>query len=169
MTVRYVKEARELGHPESIILPGDKKYDAGSALAAHRTVWKLARILKAQKAGTAIFRCRAAAIRCSGTEISDPDGVEEGGVIRGMGLLGYDDGIRVAWRGADHRVSGVILPGVAGSGRPCGSTFRMRPHEGYEIHMGQTIACAAVHSRLPEITDWIDGRDEAGVVHGRAT
>ena len=79
VTVRYVKEARELGHPDLIILPGTK--NTMRDLLWMRQNGLEAQILKAQKAGTAIFGV-CGGYQMLGMEISDPDGVEEGGVIR---------------------------------------------------------------------------------------
>lgn len=53
VTVRYVKEPGELGHPDLIILPGTK--NTMRDLLWMRQNGLEALILKAQKAGTAIF------------------------------------------------------------------------------------------------------------------
>ena len=88
-----------------------------------------------------------------GMEISDPDGVEEGGVIRGMGLL--DTTTVFEAEKARTRVSGVILPvkaeadGLAGALSGC-------TLEGYEIHMGQTTLGSNAQP-FTEITDSITG------------
>ena len=74
--MRYVKEARELGHPDLIILPGTK--NTMRDLLWMRQNGLEAQILKAQKAGTAIFGV-CGGYQMLGMEISDPDGVEEGG------------------------------------------------------------------------------------------
>ena len=111
-----------------------------------------AQILKAQKAGTAIFGV-CGGYQMLGMEISDPDGVEEGGVIRGMGLL--DTTTVFEAEKARTRVSGVILPvkeeadGLAGALSGCAL-------EGYEIHMGQTTLGSGAQP-FTEITDSITG------------
>ena len=150
VTVRYVKEARELGHPDLIILPGTK--NTMRDLLWMRQNGLEAQILKAQKAGTAIFGV-CGGYQMLGMEISDPDGVEEGGVIRGMGLL--DTTTVFEAEKARTRVSGVILPvkaeadGLAGALSGCAL-------EGYEIHMGQTTLGSGAQP-FTEITDSITG------------
>ena len=150
VTVRYVKEARELGHPDLIILPGTK--NTMRDLLWMRQNGLEAQILKAQKAGTTIFGV-CGGYQMLGMEISDPDGVEEGGVIRGMGLL--DTTTVFEAEKARTRVSGVILPvkeeadGLAGAHSGC-------PLEGYEIHMGQTTLGSGAQP-FTEITDSITG------------
>ena len=116
-----------------------------------------AQILKAQKAGTAIFGV-CGGYQMLGMEISDPDGVEEGGVIRGMGLLDTDDGIR-GGKGADqsfrrYSAGKGEADGLAGALSGCAL-------EGYEIHMGQTTLGSGAQP-FTEITDSITGDDEAG-------
>lgn len=148
--MRYVKEARELGHPDLIILPGTK--NTMRDLLWMRQNGLEAQILKAQKAGTAIFGV-CGGYQMLGMEISDPDGVEEGGVIRGMGLL--DTTTVFEAEKARTRVSGVILPvkaeadGLAGALSGCAL-------EGYEIHMGQTTLGSGAQP-FTEITDSITG------------
>ena len=111
-----------------------------------------AQILKAQKAGTAIFGV-CGGYQMLGMEISDPDGVEEGGVIRVMGLL--DTTTVFEAEKARTRVSGIILPvkeeadGLAGALSGCAL-------EGYEIHMGQTTLGSGAQP-FTEITDSITG------------
>ena len=68
-----------------------------------------------------------------GMELSDPDGVEHGGTMRGLGLLPVKtiftkEKVRTRVSGHFQNVSGVLqgLTGVAMTG--------------YEIHMGQTIS-----------------------------
>ena len=67
-----------------------------------------------------------------GRQISDPEGVEEGGSIRGMGLLDAETVFEP--EKARTRVEGHILP-VDGILEPLSHTAVA----GYEIHMGRTV------------------------------
>ena len=128
VTVRYVKEARELGHPDLIILPGTK--NTMRDLLWMRQNGLEAAILKKAGAGTVIFGV-CGGYQMMGESLKDPMGVEAGGEIRGMGLLPIDtvfegEKMRTRVTGSFEGLSGVLksLNGVA--------------IEGYEIHMGAT-------------------------------
>ena len=126
VSLRYVKHVTELGNPDMIILPGTK--NTMEDLLWMRQNGLEAAILKQVKAGTAIFGI-CGGYQMLGETLSDPDGVESGGEIRGMGLLPMDtvfagDKTRTRVTGTFNEVEGAFsgLSGVA--------------FEGYEIHMG---------------------------------
>ena len=139
--VRYVGRAGELREPDLIILPGTKATLAD--LQWLRESGLEAAILKRAAAGTPVFGI-CGGFQMLGMSVSDPEGVEGGGTMRGMGLLPLStvfagDKRQVRATGTLSQVGGVLadLSGVA--------------VEGYEIHMGRTEPVA------------IGGRDGASV------
>lgn len=128
--VRYVRTAGELKNPDLVIIPGtkntfgDMKWLRESGLEAG--------ILKYANSGKPVFGiCGGYQMLCN--SISDPLGVEEGGTIKGMGLL--DAETVMEKEKVRTRVSGVF--------RNAGGIFKNlngEAFEGYEIHMGITRA-----------------------------
>ncbi|MCC8029203.1 MAG: cobyric acid synthase [Lachnospiraceae bacterium] len=128
VSVRYVKQPAQLGSPDLIFLPGTK--NTMRDMLWMRQSGMEGVVLKAKERGTVIFGI-CGGFQMLGQSISDPDGVEEGGKIRGMGLLAMEtvfagEKTRTRVDGTFGRISGVLkdLSGVAVSG--------------YEIHMGQS-------------------------------
>ena len=126
--VRYVGSAHELGTPDLVVLPGTK-----STLADLRWLRETgleAAICKLNAYGTPVFGI-CGGYQMLGEEISDPEGAEGGGTMRGMGLLPC----RTVFSPAKHQVRSqgeiceVTGPLAALSGAHV---------EGYEIHMGTT-------------------------------
>lgn len=166
VTVRYVREPGELGTPDLIILPGTKN-TMGDLLWMRQNGLE-ASILKAQKAGTAVFGI-CGGYQMLGRSISDPDGVEEGGTIRGMGLLDTETVFEAAK--SRTRVQGRILQqeGAAASSEDAlclAHRLAGRSMTGYEIHMGQTVL--GEHAQyFTEIEDMITGvRKQEGAWNG---
>lgn len=128
INLRYVDKVEKLGTPDMILLPGTKNTMAD--LKWMRENGLEAAMLKEQQKGTVIFGI-CGGYQMLGEVLEDPEGIEEGGNIRGMGLLP----IRTVFTGEKTRtrVSGTIqelsgvLQGLSG-----------RKLEGYEIHMGVT-------------------------------
>lgn len=125
--VRYVTSISELRHPDMIFLPGSKntmgdlKWMRQNGLEA--AVKKLAEEIP-------VFGI-CGGYQMLGQEIFDPEGVEEGGQMRGMGLLPVSTVLmpekkRCQIEGRIERLSGLfhVLSDC---------TFK-----GYEIHMGRT-------------------------------
>ena len=128
VSVRYVKRAAQLGNPDLILLPGTK--NTMSDLAWMRQSGMEAAVLKAHTAGCPIFGI-CGGYQMLGEELSDPFGVEDGGTMRGMGLLPMhtvftEEKTRTRVNGQFLQVKGDLagLSGIAFSG--------------YEIHMGDT-------------------------------
>ena len=126
VSVRYVKRAAQLGNPDLILLPGTK--NTMSDLAWMRQSGMEAAVLKAHTAGCPIFGI-CGGYQMLGEELSDPFGVEDGGTMRGMGLLPMhtvftEEKTRTRVNGQFLQVKGDLagLSGIAFSG--------------YEIHMG---------------------------------
>lgn len=128
VNLRYVDRAEKLGAPDMILLPGTKNTMAD--LKWLREHGLEAAILKEQQKGTVIFGI-CGGYQMLGEVLEDPECVEEGGTLRGIGLLPTKtlftaEKTRTRVVGEIQRLSGV-LKGLAG-----------KKLEGYEIHMGVT-------------------------------
>ena len=128
VSLRYVKSASQLGSPDVVILPGTK--NTMEDLRWLRQSGLEAAILKHAAAGGAVVGiCGGYQMLCR--TISDPEGVEAGGDMRGMGLLEAD----TVFLGEKERtrVSGRMEHACGVFRELNGVSFT-----GYEIHMGQT-------------------------------
>lgn len=156
VTVRYVSSADELHHPDLVFLPGSKntmgdlRWMRQNGLEA--AVKKLAQEIP-------VFGI-CGGYQMLGEHIEDPDGVEEGGCMRGMELL---------------KQRTVLLPekkrcqteGVIGSVPGILQKLSGRSFRGYEIHMGQTRQTGEDGAQTAEQTVSTDGRNVYGsYVHG---
>ena len=130
--VSYADKPAQLEGADLIILPGTKstlgdlKWLRGSGMEAQ--------ILKQHAAGTPVFGV-CGGYQIMGQSVSDPEGAEGGGSLRGMGLLPTDTVFRpekttVQSSGALDTLGGVLAP-LSGM-----------PVTGYEIHMGETTRAA---------------------------
>ena len=128
VSLRYVKSASQLGSPDVVILPGTK--NTMEDLRWLRQSGMETAILKHAAAGGAVVGiCGGYQMLCR--SISDPDGVEAGGLMRGIGLLeaetvflGEKERTRVSGRMENARGIFRELNGAC--------------FAGYEIHMGRT-------------------------------
>ncbi len=137
-SVRYVSTPAQLGNPDLILLPGTKNTMAD--LLFIRQNGLEAAILKANSQGTPVFGI-CGGYQMMGKELSDPLGLENGGDIRGMGLL--DTATVFEPQKTRTRVNGKVS-NISGYFAPLsGSNF-----EGYEIHMGQTNGTSETFSTL---------------------
>ncbi len=129
VSVRYVASMAELHHPDLILLPGSKntmgdlKWMRQNGLEA--AVKRLAEEIP-------IFGI-CGGYQMMGERISDPEEMEEGGILRGMELLPVatelkEHKVRCQTEGSVNDLEGVfsVLSGLA--------------YAGYEIHMGQTYS-----------------------------
>ena len=126
VSLRYVGTVSELKNPDMIILPGTK--NTMEDMLWLRQSGLEAAILKKAAENKVIFGI-CGGFQMLGDNISDPNGVEAGGVIKGMNLLPMDtvfqgNKIRTRVVGSFQQVEGILadLSGEA--------------VEGYEIHMG---------------------------------
>ena len=136
VSLRYVDSVARLKNPDMIILPGTK--NTMEDLLWMRQNGLEAAVQKAAAAGKVIFGV-CGGYQMLGRTLSDPEGVEAGGTIAGMGLLPMDtvfagNKTRTRVRGSFGRVEG-LLSGLTGV-----------PLEGYEIHMGVTTLSEGAHS-----------------------
>lgn len=136
VSLRYVKHVGELGNPDMIVLPGTK--NTMEDLLWMRQNGLEAAVLKAADRGTVVFGI-CGGYQMLGELLSDPDGVEAGGCIRGMGLLPMETVF--AGTKTRTRVRGEFLPCEGVFAPLSGCAF-----EGYEIHMGE--------SALKDGADW---------------
>lgn len=135
ISVRYVTSVQMLGEPDLLILPGTK--NTLSDLRWLRQSGLEAAIQKLHQKDCLLFGI-CGGFQMLGNSISDPDHVEDGGVLRGMELLDMETTFqtkkyRQQIQGSICAISGVLQP-------LSGCTV-----SGYEIHMGTTT----VHSAIP--------------------
>ncbi len=128
VNLHYVTSPSQLKEPDLILLPGTK--NTLDDLRWLRQTGLEAAICKAEKKGCAVFGI-CGGYQMLGRAISDPEQVEGGGSMRGMGLLPSVTTLtrnktRTQVRGRLGTLSGV-LEGLSGLAL-----------EGYEIHMGKT-------------------------------
>ncbi len=124
--VRYVGSVSELGEPDMIMLPGTKNTMAD--LLWLRQSGLEASILKFHAKGKPIFGI-CGGYQMLGQSLSDPNGVEHGGDMAGIGLLPHstvfeEQKVRTSASGILSDVDGIFA-GLSGKG-----------YQGYEIHMG---------------------------------
>lgn len=126
--LRYVKSADELGNPDLILLPGTKNTMGDLAWLRQNG---LEALIQRQAAGGTPVIGICGGYQMLGETLSDPDGLEEGGEMRGIGLLPgktifENQKVRTRVTGSVLKLSGFFES-------LSGSRF-----EGYEIHMGRT-------------------------------
>ena len=131
ISLRYVERPSQLGTPDLVILPGTK--NTMDDLRWLRTSGMEAVIKKAHQNGSVLFGI-CGGYQMLGRRLSDPEHVETGGELAGLGYLPMKtvftkEKTRTRVRGTVAVISGA-LAGLSG----CGI-------EGYEIHMGETTAC----------------------------
>ena len=127
VSVRYVTSVSELGTPDIVILPGSK--NTMGDLKWLRSSGLEAAIIKMSGKTPVIGICGG--YQMLGISIRDPESVEEGGQIKGMGLLPVytvlkNEKTRKQVTGTLDDVTGIFA-GLSG-----------KSFEGYEIHMGET-------------------------------
>lgn len=161
VSLRYVKSPQELGEPDLILLPGTK--NTMEDLLWMRQNGLEASIFKLVKNGTPVFGI-CGGYQMLGRSLKDPEGVEAGGEMAGMGLLPTDTVFttkktRTRVKGKFGTVEGIFA-GLSGV-----------ELEGYEIHMGETKRAEGGKAlTYLETTDTIDGAYENQIygsyVHG---
>lgn len=134
VAVRYVSRAEQLGSPDFIILPGTKSTIAD--LMWLRESGLEAAVLKCTAEGIPLFGI-CGGYQMLGQSISDPDGVESGGEIRGMGLL-------PTWTCFKEEKQRTRVAGRIGNVGGDFAELSGKAFEGYEIHMGETY-----HGEMP--------------------
>ena len=145
VSLRYVTDKKELGDPDLILLPGTKN-----------TMGDMEWLIESGLEGAIIRAARTTRVigicggfQLLGKEMYDPDGVEHGGTMRGLGLLDTKTVFKEAK--TRTRINGHIAEEHNIYGLENLSV------EGYEIHMGVT---ENLGEAIPMIT-LEDGRTDA--------
>lgn len=134
--LRYVSRVSELGTPDLIILPGTK--NTMDDLRWLRESGMEAMLKKAHEGGSVVFGI-CGGYQMLGTRLSDPEGVEGGGTLAGLGLLPVQTVFTK--EKTRTRVSGTIAALTGAFSELSGQSV-----EGYEIHMGETTAIGAAET-----------------------
>ncbi len=145
VSLRYVSDKRELGEPDLILLPGTKNTMADMEWLIESGLES--KIIRAAKDTRIIGVCGG--FQILGKELHDPEHVEHGGDMRGLGLL---DTSTVFQGGKTRtRIHGCIREEHNLYG------LENRQLDGYEIHMGATTNLGGA---VPMI-ELEDGRTDA--------
>lgn len=128
ITLRYVAASGEFGNPDGVIIPGSK--NTIEDLLWMRQSGLETKVIRHGRAGKFIFGI-CGGYQMLGSTITDPDGVEHKGMLKGMGLLPvhtvfHSEKTRTRVTGKFQNMTGVL------------SCFNQVEIEGYEIHMGTT-------------------------------
>ncbi|TCS78331.1 cobyric acid synthase [Muricomes intestini] len=128
ITLRYVLRPGEFGNPDGVIIPGSK--NTMEDLLWMRQIGLEAQVVRHSKAGKLVFGI-CGGYQMLGDTITDPEGVEHKGKIKGMGLLPMHtvfqpQKTRTRVTGKFQNLTGDL------------SLFSQIEIEGYEIHMGTT-------------------------------
>ena len=147
VSLRYVESVRQLGSPDLVILPGTK--NTMRDLLWMRQNGLEAAILHHAAAGGAVLGI-CGGYQMLGRSLSDPLGVEEGGTLKGMGLLPTEtvfsaQKARTRVTGRFGQLEGIFAP------------LSDLELEGYEIHMGVTSGAAPI----AQLTDAVSGENRA--------
>lgn len=122
--VRYVSAADQLGAPDLVILPGTKS--TVEDLLWLRSSGLEAAVLKLAAGDTPILGV-CGGYQMLGNTISDPEGVEAKGTVKGLGLLPCDT-VFIPQKARTRMRADVLAQPFAGA-----------ELDGYEIHMGRTL------------------------------
>ena len=145
--LRYVRNLRELGNPDMVILPGTKS--TMEDLLGLRREGLEAAILKKAASGCVIFGI-CGGYQMMGMSLADPARVEGSrGEIRGMGLLPVDTKY-------EEEKTKTRVRGTFGAVSGCLRALSFMEIEGYEIHMGAT----SLRGEAPWLASVTDGRQE---------
>lgn len=126
VSLRYVTDKKELGHPDLILLPGTKNTMGDMEWLIESG---LEGAILRESANTRVIGI-CGGFQLLGKEMHDPDHVEHGGDMRGLGLL--DTSTTFEQAKTRTRIQGNILPDQNLYG------IQNLSVEGYEIHMGTT-------------------------------
>lgn len=129
VSLRYVEQARQLGTPDLILLPGTK--NTMDDMRWLRESGMETMILKAAAEKVPVIGI-CGGFQLLGKTLKDPDGVEHGGEMRGLGLLDADTTFATAKTRTQMAGTWSYKPELFGS-------YEKTEVSGYEIHMGQTV------------------------------
>ena len=128
VSVRYVADPAELRGADMVVIPGSKSTIADLGWMKERGLADA--VIRLSRDGVPVFGI-CGGYQMLGADVSDPDGVEGGGKVRGLGLLPVSTVLAgekktEQFRGSFTGAEGIFA-GLSGLGI-----------EGYEIHMGRT-------------------------------
>lgn len=129
VSVRYVTSEKNLKSPDIIILPGTKN-TMGDLLWLRQNGLEAAILKLAAQETPVIGICGG--YQMLGENLRDPENVENGGEMRGLGLLPCETTFET--QKVRTRVQGTVRNATGVFKCVCGAEF-----EGYEIHMGRTV------------------------------
>lgn len=138
VSVRYVSSAKEIGTPDMIVLPGSKNTMGDLKWMREQRIDE--RVTELSKTVPVFGICGG--FQMLGKKIDDPEKVEEGGSLDGLGIL--DINTRLLKNKRRKQTSGRIgkLGGIF-------ENLSGAAYEGYEIHMGQSLSCSG--EELPTV------------------
>lgn len=158
VTVRYVASVSELKHPDIVFLPGSK--NTMGDLRWLRQNGMEAAIKKLSEEIPIFGICGG--YQMMGSEITDTDCVEGGGMMRGMELLPIKTALQKQKKRSQVKGKLGELTGIfAGLGG--------MEYEGYEIHMGRTVSVRTENAGDIELPVIVTGDKEnvyGSYVHG---
>jgi cobyric acid synthase len=156
VSVRYVSHVHELGSPDAVILPGTK--NTISDLRWLRESGLEAAVLHLADSGTPIAGI-CGGYQMLGERIADPDGVESGGSIRGLGLLPVETVLAKEKSNANVTREITHATGILSGLTGCEVS-------GYEIHMGKTKPTGAVTEFTSDGSGYCMGNVYGTYLHG---
>ena len=126
ISLRYVKQAKDLGQPDLIFLPGTKN-TMGDLLWLRESGLEAAILRQAEQHTPIVGICGG--YQMLGESIEDPEGIEQKGSVRGLGLLPMKttfvpEKTRTRVKGHFQKIRGLL------------GGLEQVEIEGYEIHMG---------------------------------
>ena len=129
VSLRYVSSPAEFGNPDAVLIPGSKN-TIGDLLWMRQNGLE-ANIIRHAAKGKLVFGI-CGGYQMLGEEITDPEGVEQKGSVKGMGLLPTrtvfeQEKTRTRVQGRFGKVEGML------------EELSNAEIEGYEIHMGTTV------------------------------
>ncbi len=147
VSLRYVSNIKELGNPDMIIIPGTK--NTIKDLLWLRQSGLEGRIIRHAKLGNPVFGI-CGGYQMLGNIINDPENVEGGGSVKGLGLLNTvtdfsNEKTTVQTAGKINEIKGFY------------SELSGLEVKGYEIHMGQSVIIEG------EALAFIDGKSDGCV------
>ena len=123
VSLRYVDRPSKLGNPHLILIPGTKNTMADLVWMRNNGLEE--RIVRKYRDGVSVCGI-CGGYQMMGLSLSDPEGVEDGGSMAGMGILP----VHTVFQEEKTRkqIHGKVIRG----------NLKGCPVEGYEIHMGRT-------------------------------
>lgn len=162
VSLKYVKKPEQLGRPDLMILPGTKNTMAD--LKWMRECGLEARIKQLNEQQVPVIGI-CGGFQMLGNRLTDPDSVEGGGTMNGMGLLETET--IFTKQKTRTRITGRLLQSSRMFGDDAAADMEI---SGYEIHMGETCSGSGRADYIPLIMledGRIDGLErEDGLIFG---